>query len=133
MTGDVKPKLRISAYVDKFDPPDKDRGAIDWLMIESTRGFWLDVTVEVEGVRGTVILDHIGDGKVYKTLEEAEEVVLRETGIHLECLPEQPNESGWTCVAYFVGEFEMTNKPEAEILAESIMPPRNPDRSRRTQ
>lgn len=135
MESEGKPKIRILAYIDKFDPPyDDNQDAVKLMMTDTVKGFWLDVTVELDGPRGRVTLEHIGDGKVYETLEEAEEVVLQEVGIKVERLPEPPSGTRWSCAAFFIGEFGLTDKPMAQIVAEGSMPSaRNPDHSRRPE
>ncbi len=126
-------KIRILAYIDRFDPPyDDTQDAVKLMMADTVKGFWLDVTLELVGKGGCVPIIHIGDGKTYQTLEEAEEVVLREVGITLERLPEPSPGTLWSCAAFFIGEFDLTNKPMAQVVSEGSMPlARNADHSRR--
>lgn len=124
-------KIQVLAYIDKFDPEsDDDQDAVKDMTAQLVRGYWLDVMVQMVGPHQTVPISHIGDGTAYQTFEEAEEAVFQEVGIRVNRLTEPTVRMRWSCAAYWVGEFDLTGKPEEQVISESGLPPRNPDRSR---
>ena len=135
-----EPRIRVLAYVDRvFGPRKRAKESEAQDEPSAFLGFFLDVTVEVHsGRRNHVpLLQHYGDGILYQTLEEALEVVVRESGIDLILVPQEKwrespkTGSAWDCVACFVAEFIQTDTPIDHVQADSPLPRRNADLTRR--
>jgi hypothetical protein len=131
MTQTEVPTVRILAYIHRLFRPNAI-GA-PYGTPNEFQGFFLDVTIEVETGKGDggALLQYYGDGVPYRTFEEAQKQVFRESGVVIEPLPEESwakiPEAGsfFQCVGVFVREFKSTNKPQADIERESPMSKHN--------
>jgi len=84
--------IRILAYIDEYyGPPVKGPRLMEVGRPEVPDGYVLDVTLEiqVETAKGQnqIILQHYGDGAIYRSLEKAEQAVRRNSGFVVQRIP----------------------------------------------
>jgi hypothetical protein len=134
------PKVRIMAYIERVFGPKDPRDLRKTDVPNELQGFVCDVTVEIETRRRKerryALIQHYGDGRLYGTFAEAQQQIVRETGVTVEQIPEEawtavPScGSAFQCVGYFVREFEPNETRREFVEADSPMPRRNVDLTR---